>query len=258
MNTFTPDQPRHRFTGLLQIARYNWPQYVGGVAVILVAGGWFWFGKTSPGWLRVAALAVALLATWWSVASLAASHWIYDVSELYRWTWIPSVLPAKPRHWLNLHAGLDESSAALRQLFPDSTGRACDFFDAAEMSEPSIQRARAERAAPPAEPIRHCEFPFADHSFDTTFVLFAAHELQRAASREAFFREIHRVLAPSGTILLVEHIRDLANFAAFGPGFLHFTPGNEWKRLAKIARLEIAMERRMTPFIKIILLRRAP
>lgn len=259
MNTLADNQTsRCRFDGLWQIARYNWPQYAGAALVILAAGTWLCFGTESLGWLRPAVWIAALLAGWWSLASLVASHWIYDVSELYRWTWIPSMLSAKPRNWLNLHAGLDESSVALRELFPGSAGHICDFYDAAEMSEPSIQRARAEQGSPSAQHISHHRFPFGEEAFDTVFLLFAAHELRLALSREALFLEIRRVLAPLGTILLVEHVRDLANFAAFGPGFLHFMPGNEWRRLAKIAGLEIAKEQRITPFVKIILLRRSP
>jgi len=64
------------------------------------------------------------------------------------------------------------------------------------------------------------------------------------------------VLAVSGTVLLVEHLRDLANFAAFGPGYLHFMPRNEWRRLARIAGLEVEKEQSMTPFVKTMLLRR--
>ena len=259
MNTLADNQTsRCRFDGLWQIARYNWPQYAGAALVILAAGTWLCFGTESLGWLRPAVWIAALLAGWWSLASLVASHWIYDVSELYRWTWIPSILSAKPRNWLNLHAGLDESSVALRELFPGSAGHICDFYDAAEMSEPSIQRARAEQGSPSAQHISHHRFPFGEEAFDTVFLLFAAHELRLALSREALFLEIRRVLAPLGTILLVEHVRDLANFAAFGPGFLHFMPGNEWRRLAKIAGLEIAKEHRITPFVKIIRLRRSP
>jgi SAM-dependent methyltransferase len=258
MNAHPKQKARRRFDGLLQIARFNWSQYVGGAVVVLAAGAWLWFGEPSPTWLRSGVWVVMLLAAWWSSASLVASHWIYDVSELYQWTWIPSALPATPRHWLNLHAGLDESSATLCELLPDSSGRTCDFFDAAEMSEPSIQRARAEQATLPTGRIRFGEFPFPAAAFDTIFILFAAHELRRAASREGFFREIRRVLAPAGTVLVVEHARDLANFAAFGPGFFHFMPGNEWKRLAKIAGLEVVRESRMTPFVRIILLRMTP
>ena len=257
MNTLAHHQPNRRgFGGLLQIVRYNWTQYAGSLAAILTGSVWLWFGNSDNQWLRLIVVGGVLLAAWWCIASLIASHWIYDRSELYRWTWIPSFLPARPRHWLNLHAGLDESSTTLHKLFPDSTGRICDFYDAAEMSEPSIQRARAENTAPPAEHADHRHLAFPEKSFDTVFLLFAAHELRRAPNREAFFREIRRVLAASGTVLLVEHVRDFANFAAFGPGYLHFMPGNEWRRLARIAGLEIEKEQRMTPFVKTMLLRR--
>ena len=71
-------------------------------------------------------------------------------------------------------------------------------------------------------------------------------------------REIRRVLTPSGTLLLVEHTRDAANFAAFGPGFFHFLPRNEWRRLAGMSGLELISEQRMTPFVTVMRIRRIP
>ncbi len=245
---------RGRFDGMRQILRYNLPQYFVGMVVVILGVGW-WYCRMGPVWLRMMGVTIALIAVWWSVASLIASYWIYDKSPLYRWAWISHILPAMPRRWLNLHAGLDESSAALRLLFADSTGNVGDFYDAAEMSEPSIQCARDERKCDSAAGfVDYRKLPFPAESFDTVFLLFAAHELRRARSREIFMREVSRVLSPSGTVLLVEHVRDLANFAAFGPGFFHFMPGSEWRRLAKIAGLDVVKEVRMTPFVKIMLL----
>jgi len=257
MNTSDQHQPKRcRFDGLLRIVRYNWSLYAAGLLSIMIGSVWLWFGNTTYPWLRLIVAGGVLLAAWWWFASLAASHWIYDRSALYRWTWIPHFLPAKPRRWLNLHAGLDEASATLQKSFPDSTGRTCDFYDTAEMSEPSIRRARAKNTAPPAEHVDYRHLAFPDTTFDTVFLLFAAHELRRASSRETFFHEVSRVLTASGTVLLVEHVRDLANFTAFGPGLLHFMPSNEWRRLAKVAGLEIKKEQHMTPFVKVMLLRK--
>lgn len=250
---------RGRFDGAKQIVRFNWPQYVKGLLIALLAAGWWCYGRPGSEWTRVASLAVALLVIWWSVASVIASFWIYDASPLYRWAWIPDALDSAPRRWLNLHAGLDESSATLRRLFPDSEGQTGDFFDAAEMSEPSIQRARAERTRDTTtERVNFRKLPYPDGFFDSAFLLFAAHEIRHASVRDAFFREVHRVVSPSGTILLVEHVRDFANFAAFGPGFLHFMPVGEWRRLARVAGLQVLREWRMTPFVKIFLLKRMP
>jgi len=259
MNSKTVMQAkRGRLDGMRQILRYNWPQYVVGVVIVLLGAVWDCAGQ-GPKWLRVLGFIVALPAAWWCIVSLIASFWIYDWSPLYRWTWISNALPTAPQHWLHLHAGLDESSSTLRQLFPASEGKVGDFFDHAEMAEPSIQRARTEQhGGSTAGRVDYRKLPFPGASFDTVFLLFAAHELRRAESREAFMREVCRVLSPLGTVLLVEHVRDLANFAAFGPGFLHFLPTGEWRRLAKIAGLDVVKEKRMTPFVKIMLLERKP
>lgn len=255
----TSSLPRGRFDGALQIARYNWPQYVGAVVVVAISGWWLMQDPGGAPVLRAAAWGAAMLAAWWGLASLAASHWIYDRSALYRWTWIPGALPVSPKLWLNLHAGLDESSTALARLFPDSHGAVGDFYVASEISEPSIQRAREEqRDVAPATRVDPHQLPFAEQSFDTIFLLFAAHELRQAASREAFLREVRRVLMPGGSVLLVEHVRDLPNFVAFGPGFWHFLPAAEWRRLAMVTGLELVSEQRLTPFVSIMLLRKGP
>ena len=85
-------------------------------------------------------------------------------------------------------------------------------------------------------------------------LLLAAHELRRRADRLAFFREARRVLAPGGRIVLVEHLRDAANFAPFGPGFLHFLSRREWLATIAKSRLQIVQEFPITPFVRVFLL----
>jgi SAM-dependent methyltransferase len=126
------------------------------------------------------------------------------------------------------------------------------------MPEPGIARARAGQpagGAPGSEAVDWRRLPYADGAFDTLFLLFAAHELRRPASREGFFRELRRVLAPGGLLLLVEHARDAANFAVFGPGFTHFLAAGEWRRLAALTGFDLAREHRMTPFVRVFHLR---
>jgi SAM-dependent methyltransferase len=239
---------------MLQILRYNLPMYLAaGAGCLAAALAVAWLPLPRPlAWLIVAA---GTAAAFWSAASLAASYWIYDRSALGRWDWLPGLFEAPPRRWAQIHAGLDETRGALARLFPRAAGEVLDVYDAAEMTEPSIARAR--RLDPEPLPARAADFralPLGDGSCDAVFLLFAAHELRRPAARLRLFREVARALAPRGRTILVEHLRDGASFLAFGPGFLHFLPRREWLRAAEGAGLAVAAERRITPFVAVLTL----
>ena len=61
------------------------------------------------------------LASLWLAGSLAASWVIYDLSHLMRGTWILDALGFRPATWINIHAGLDETTPLLRTLFTSRT-----------------------------------------------------------------------------------------------------------------------------------------
>ena len=248
---------RGRYHGVLQIVRFNWPAYVAAV-------GLCGLGMTGlavfplPGRLRWLAWIMFAGTAYWTLASLLASHWIYDRSRIYEWTWIKEALPGPPQRWASIHAGLDESSTALKQMFPTSEGVILDMFDPAEMTEPSISRARAVTRSPvPARKADLRNLPFQGAWLDAVFLIFAAHEIREPASRLVFFQELRRVLKPGGVVLLVEHLRDLPNFLAFGPGFVHFQQRSAWSKAADNAGFGIEDEFGITPFVRVLLLRKS-
>jgi SAM-dependent methyltransferase len=250
--------PRHRterrhWRGVLQIVRFNWPFYVTGTLVLLVciAGA-----VLVSGVAHALAITTAAAVGYWIAASLWASHLVYDRSPLMRWEWIRDYVDAGATRAANLHAGLDESSDQLRRIFPRADWRVWDFYDPVCMTEPSIRRARQSTGGPPAERVRTGELPAEDGTLDAAFLIFSAHELRTRVSRESLFRELHRVMRPGGTLLIVEHLRDLANFLAYGPGFFHFLGRAEWLRLAGGAGFKMTCETRVTPFVGVFVLRR--
>ena len=246
-------QAAHAFQGVLQIARFNWPSYVVGLIVTVAA-----VMVPLPGVFRAIATMGAAVAMFWLIASLVISHLLYDRSPLRRWTWIEGALGFAPKRWINLHAGLDESTPALRKLSPSSTGRVFDFFDAREMTERSILRARRlarNEISPEPADFRH--LPLADASVDAAMLLLSAHELRTRDARIAFFTELRRALVPDGKIILAEHLRDWKNLLAFGPGFLHFFSRREWRATAAAAGLSVEREFSITPFVRVFVLRRS-
>jgi len=246
-------------SGVLHILQYNRHYYLAGIAALLGLGFLLRFDVIPflPPSGRIVLLAAMGLVIFWSVGSLAASYYVYDYAGVTRWTWIPAALMASPHRWLNVHAGLDESSDALMRMFPNANGIALDLYDPAMMTETSIARARrAGSLRRPELTGRLDAFPAADTSYDTLFLLLAAHEVRQPERREDLFREVARVLTEPGQVLLAEHLRDWRNFLAFGPGFLHFHSRHEWIRVAEKAGFVLEREGSTTSLVRWFLLKK--
>ena len=241
--------------GVRQILRFNWPFYAAAACVTVTLPALERHGVMAG--FRPLVYAGVACALAWTVSSLAASWIVYDVSSLTRWTWVPGAIGFAPRTWVNVHASLDQSTPTLRSMFGASNGRVFDIFDPIEMTEPSIVRARRlARNAVAAERVDFRHLPAAAGSVDAMFLFLAAHELRTDRARETFFSELHRVLAADGRVVVAEHLRDLANLAAYGPGFLHFHSRRTWRRCFERSGFVTDREFSITPFVQVFVLRR--
>ena len=245
------------FEGVAKIIRFNTRYYLvsalGVASVVLLL-----IFISLPVWLETAAVCGTALMLFWTLSSLLVSWFVYDHAGVTRWEWMRPDLHRVPARWVNIHAGLDESTAALRRLLPDTEGVVVDIYNPATMTEPSIARAR--RMYPATEPFMAGmakALPLPDGDRDAIFLLFAAHELRDSDDRTNLLLEARRILKSGGRILLVEHLRDLPNFVAFGPGFLHFHSGRSWRHSIGQAGLEVVEQRKVTPFVQCFTLRRA-
>jgi hypothetical protein len=235
---------RNKLQGVRQILSFHWQIYVAAIAaascLVLAAPQAMW---------------AAAPALFWLAASVAVSHYIYDRSPLYTLDWMRACLPVEPRVWAQFHAGLDETSGAIAARFPHAAGSSFDVFDAREMTESSIRRARqlAGARSPRAD---WRALPLRDAACDAAFVIFTAHEFRNPETRARFFREIARTLHGAGDLIVVEHLRDWRNFLAFGPGFWHFLPERAWLEAAAEGGFVIRRKLRVTPFVRVFAMRK--
>jgi SAM-dependent methyltransferase len=241
-----------RRSGAVRIFLYNWPTYVATWAAAVLVPLVTWF--LAPRFLTLACVGAAV-ALAWSIVSLLVSLYVYDRSELVGGAWMTRLV-ASNGSWATVHAGLDAEVALDAVMTGPCVGR-LDIFDPAFMTAPSISRARHRTA--PAHAAVSCSptaLVLADGSCDAVVVAFTAHEIRDRRARERFFEELTRILRPGGKVVIVEHLRDLANLLAFGPGFFHFLPRREWLRLASHVPLSVASELRITPWVMALALER--
>ena len=234
---------RTPFQGVLNIIKFNWNFYVLALAIVvlmLIAASYF----KSISFLYL--FAVLIFAG--SITSLLVSFYIYDLSGLYKLNWINGT--KTEQLIVNIHAGFDETSLLLGSKYKDAELRIIDFYDPQKHTEPSIKRARKAYPALPqtvrADAVR---LPIEDNAADKIFVIFSAHEIRSEIERQAFIRELARIIKPGGEIYLTEHLRDLANFLAYNIGFFHFYSRKSWLKLFSNAALKLDQEIKHTPFI---------
>lgn len=243
---------RKPFQGVLNIIRFNWHYYVLSltfVTIILLTVNQF---NTT---LQVVASTVVLLIVFTTLTSLAVSFYIYDLSDLYRLSWLDILKSRDKEKILNINAGFDETSNLLQHRFPGSELMVADFYDPEKHTEVSIKRAR--RAYPSYEntkPVATNHLPLPDNSMDKIFAILSAHEIRNADERVTFFKELSRTLAATGRIIVTEHLRDTANFLAYNIGFLHFHSKSTWLKTFKNAGLIVSEEIKVTRFITTFIL----
>jgi SAM-dependent methyltransferase len=244
---------RGKWQGMWTIVQFNWPFY--GLALICLATGLLGLISGQNLWIRLAGAGATAGAAYFLGGSLGVSHWVYDRSDLYQWRWLKRALSGcDPRHFVFCHSGFDETSDALK-LRLGGTWETLDHYDSRLMTEASIRRAR--KKYPPTRGTRQTpyhQWSLAEGSVDVVFGILAIHELRSEVERTAWFREAKRCLRAGGRILLVEHTRDLANFVAFGPGFLHFHSVASWTRCWKNTGLQCRDHFTITPWVRVFVL----
>jgi SAM-dependent methyltransferase len=238
-------QLRKPWQGVGNIVRFNWHFYAlaSALAGLLLLAAW-WLPATWRGYVAIA----LLMLVGSTLLSLLVSAYVYDWSNLYRLDWLADT--AAPINLVSINAGFDETSHLLAAKFNAASLTVLDFYDLARHTEVSIKRARRVYPAyPGTQRVVTSALPVASNSADKVFSMLAAHEIRNEAERTAFFQEVARILKPDGQIIIVEHLRDQANFLAYNIGFFHFHSRSIWLRAFSSAGLSLRQELKITPFV---------
>jgi SAM-dependent methyltransferase len=259
-------RPAMRVAGTAQVVRFNWPKYL--TAAAIVASAVIASIVGAPGLVVDLLWAACAPGLAWTVTSLVATWWVYDHRRVYEQL---TAGLAGVGEWAAVHAGFDRSAAVLRA----SIGRhPAAVAEIAVAPGPSLRRARRLSGHPATDPPATDPpatdppatdpparglaggLPLAWGSLDSIFITFAVHEVRDLAGQRALFSELRDALRPGGRLVITEHPRDLATFAVYGPGAMHFQPLATWLARAAEAGLSIDGHATITPLVHRIVCRR--
>ncbi|SFA76192.1 Methyltransferase domain-containing protein [Flavobacterium swingsii] len=241
---------RKPFQGVLNILSFNRHFYVFGlVALTLILTSHILFN-----WSNVLYSIILLSFIYGLTMPLIVSAYVYDFSGYYNFNWLKNLnlTDSKDTQILNINAGFDETSFIIKNLFPESDLKVFDFYNSKQHTEPAIIRARkVSLVYPNTQQIISNAIPLKDNSVDYIFLLSAVHEIRTQEEKVQFLKECHRVCKSTGSVIMVEHLRDFPNFVAFSIGFTHFFSKKTWKKAFKEAGFSSFNETKFTPFMSV-------
>ena len=236
---------RKPFQGIRNIVYFNWHFYV--LFGILFILGIIFLLYIDFVFLQVGIVFALIFGTYSLLASLIVSMYVYDFTDVYQLPWISE--DKSFLQILNIHAGFDETSPVIQLKRPNSEITICDFYQPTKHTEISIERARKKYSQSNTIVIQTSLLAFENQSIDEVYVIFAAHEIRDNTEREAFFKEIYRVLVPGGTAYITEHVRGLENSFAYTVGVFHFFTEKTWHSNFNHAGFKLKETFSHTPFI---------
>ncbi|WP_435415813.1 class I SAM-dependent methyltransferase [Polaribacter aestuariivivens] len=241
---------RKKFQGVLNILSFNRHFYIIGCTVLflMISICLIFNVPNFIIWLIIGAFLYGLLMP------LIVSAYIYDFSGYYNFSWLNpfKINDSKENTFVNINAGFDETSFIIKNKFPKSDLKVFDFYNVDKHTEPAIVRARKVTLEyPNTQQTKYNAIPLADNSVDVIFLLSAVHEIRNNEEKIEFLSECKRICKPNGRVIMVEHLRDIANFFAFSVGFTHFFSNKTWKHVFKKAGFTSINETKFTPFMSI-------
>jgi SAM-dependent methyltransferase len=155
----------------------------------------------------------------------------------------------------DLHVGTWRATWNLLEQLPGARIHSIDVWGERDDEEKALGDVRRLEAAPDdprvdkrMAPANSCggQLPLPTASIDAVMLGFGWHEVP-ADERETLYREIARILAPGGRVIMYERGWTVANFLVFGPAMFHFTRRSRWR--AELSRFGAVLSERAVGFV---------
>lgn len=227
-----------RYRATVSYIQTHWPTFLigygGGLVLLLI----ILLVSFDQGWFAFVNLAVAglLIVNYFLIASLWATHKLYDGSDIIDTVFeLGELDPGQTIIYIDL--GLRSNGIALSRRL--TTGRAIII----DVYNPQLTPARwlsraTQRAERPVDDPRIAWkggsidlLPLPDQTAPTALLIMSASEFWQEGDRLQLFEEIYRILYPRGVLLMVERVRTPTNWLVMGPAALRMQNASYWRSL---------------------------
>lgn len=238
------------------VVLFNYQKILLGFIVSVLLFGFSFWVNSAPIILILRVLSGLIILN--IFASLLASYILYDNSDLYELNNLKGIIDwNKTENVILVHASFDPLSKSLEEKYPNLNLTACDIFGNRHEQEKGIETSKKIFPPNPKEiKIKPHQLPFEDRSQNVILAITALHEILDHDQRVLFFKEAKRVLRDNGLIIVSEQFRDFTNFLFFNIGAFHFLSKKQWKKAISEAGLEIAENKKITPFANMLIVKK--
>lgn len=237
-----------RYSGTARYLSTHWPTYALAygtaiAALLLIAVG------IETRWLSLLPLGLLLflIPLFFIATSLRAAHRLYDPDGILPHQLLFDMAQLNGRsHFGLIDIGLRHHAIDLANLLTSGHINVMDIYNPQLISSSSV--ARSQQQHPPHDPrLIWLEssislLPLPNSSVGAVIACEMLSHIDQEGDRLVLLREIYRVLAPNGRLLLAERSRTQANWLALGPAATHLRPDSYWRQLLTDAGFHIRRE----------------
>jgi SAM-dependent methyltransferase len=239
--------------GTVRYVRAHWPVYVAGYSLVVLALGFITLSAGLGWWSFVPlTLVLLLLIVYFTLASLWAAHKLYDVNGI------------RPHHVLfdmaqiqandtfaYVDLGLRYRAIELARRMTIGRAIVVDVYSPQWTPSRALVRWRNRMSAASQDPRMEWRsgnislLPLPDHSVTAVIVCQIVSEFWQDGDQSLLLKEIFRILAPNGRVLLAERARTEINWLLMGPMAFNLPPVEKWRTMLTRAGFRVRNEREL-------------